>query len=54
MAFESESDFRNWLKINGYTQDVIDDLASRWDSITIVDNQVTDVLNNNEIPNIEN
>lgn len=59
MTFEAENDFRYWLKINGYMQDSIEELAYKWDSISIVNGQITDTVNqndsvDNEIPNIEN
>jgi hypothetical protein len=59
MTFEAENDFRYWLKINGYMQDSIEELAYKWNSITIINGQITDTVNqndsvDNEIPNIEN
>lgn len=59
MTFESENNFRYWLKINGYMQDSIEELAYKWDSISIINGQITDTVNqndsvDNEIPNIEN
>jgi hypothetical protein len=59
MTFEAENDFRYWLKINGYMQDSIEELAYKWNSISIINGQITDTVNqndsvDNEIPNIEN
>jgi hypothetical protein len=59
MTFETENDFRYWLKINGYMQDSIEELAYKWNSISIINGQITDTVNqndsvDNEIPNIEN
>lgn len=60
MTFESEADFRYWLKINGYTQDSIEELSTKWDSVTIINGQITDAVTqnntevNNEISNSEN
>jgi hypothetical protein len=42
MNFESEGAFRYWLKINGYTDDVINEMAYKWDSVTINNGQITD------------
>lgn len=51
-----EADFRYWLKVNGYTQDSIEELASKWDSISIINGQITDAVtqSNDEISDIEN
>ena len=54
MTFETEGEFRFWLKINGYTADVIEELACKWNSITINNGQITDAVTqstNNEIIN---
>ena len=56
MIFETEGDFRYWLKINGYTADSIEEMAYRWDSISIINGQITDSVtqnNNSEVSNTE-
>lgn len=56
MTFESEGDFRYWLKINGYTQDTIEEIAYKWNSVTINNGQITDSVtqsNNSEVSNTE-
>jgi hypothetical protein len=59
MIFESENNFRYWLKVNGYMQDTIEELAYKWNSIAIVNGQITDTISqndsvDNEVSNIEN
>lgn len=55
MNFESKGSFSYWLKINGYTQEDIDIQSEKWESVLIVDGQITDsvTINNsiNEVPN---
>lgn len=51
MIFETEADFRYWLKINGYTQDIIEELSYKWDKINIINGQITDAVT--QIDNIE-
>lgn len=56
MIFEAESDFRYWLKINGYTQDTIEEISYKWNSISIINGQITDSVtqnNNSEESNTE-
>lgn len=56
MTFETEADFRYWLKINGYMADSIEEIAYKWDSISIINGQITDSVTqntNSEEPNIE-
>lgn len=56
MIFESEGSFRHWLKINGYTEDIINEIAYKWNSVTINNGQITDSVtqnNNSEVPNTE-
>jgi hypothetical protein len=56
MIFETETDFRYWLKVNGYMADSIEELAYKWDSISIINGQITDSVTqntNSEEPNIE-
>jgi hypothetical protein len=61
MTFETENDFRFWLKINGYTADSIEEMAYKWDSVTIINGQITDSVTqsnntetNNEVSDIPN
>lgn len=42
MRFDSESAFRYWLKINGYTDDTINELSPRWNLVSIENGQITD------------
>lgn len=49
MTFETESSFRYWLKINGYTEDIIKEIAYKWDSITIINGQITDSVTQNVV-----
>ena len=56
MIFETETDFRYWLKVNGYMADSIEEIAYKWDSISIINGQITDSVTqntNSEEPNIE-
>ena len=56
MTFETEADFRYWLKVNGYMADSIEEIAYKWDSISIINGQITDSVTqstNSEEPNIE-
>jgi len=59
MTFETEGDFRYWLKVNGYTQDVIEEIAIKWNTISIINSQITDSVTQsnsettNEISNSE-
>ena len=56
MIFETEADFRYWLKVNGYMADSIEEIAYKWDSISIINGQITDSVTqntNSEEPNIE-
>ena len=56
MNFETEADFRYWLKVNGYMEDSIEEIAYKWDSISIINGQITDSVTqstNSEEPNIE-
>jgi hypothetical protein len=54
MTFETENDFRFWLKINGYTADSIEELAYKWNSITINNGQITDSVTQNNSSEISN
>jgi hypothetical protein len=66
MTFETEGEFRYWLKINGYTSDSIEEMAYRWNSISINNGQITDSVTqsnnsaesntetNNEVSDIQN
>lgn len=49
MTFESEGDFRYWLKINGYMQDSIDEMANKWNTVSIVNGQITDSVTQNSV-----
>jgi hypothetical protein len=49
MTFESEGDFRYWLKINGYMQDSIDEIANKWNTVSIVNGQITDSVTQNSV-----
>lgn len=53
MTFETEGDFRFWLKVNGYTQDTIEEIANKWNTVSIINGQITDSVtqNNSEITN---
>jgi hypothetical protein len=42
MIFETEGDFRYWLKINGYTADSIEEISYKWNTISIINGQITD------------
>ena len=42
MTFSSENDYRQWLRINGYKQDIIDIMAYKWDSVSVVNGEVID------------
>ena len=42
MTFESEIEFKYWLKINGYVADSIEQMSYRWNSISIINGQITD------------
>ena len=42
MTFESENEFKYWLKINGYVADSIEQISYRWNSISIINDQITD------------
>ena len=56
MNFETEADFRYWLKVNGYMEDSIEEIAYKWNSISIINGQITDSVTqniNSEEPNIE-
>jgi len=56
MTFETEGEFRYWLKVNGYMADTIEEMAYRWDSISIINGQITDSVtqnNNSEVSNTE-
>jgi hypothetical protein len=56
MTFETEGEFRYWLKVNGYMADAIEEMAYRWDSISIINGQITDSVtqnNNSEVSNTE-
>ena len=56
MTFETEGEFRYWLKVNGYMADSIEEIAYKWDSISIINGQITDSVtqnNNSEVSNIE-
>lgn len=62
MTFETEGDFRYWLKINGYMADSIEEIAYKWDSISIINGQITDSVTqsdnseeiNNEVSDTQN
>lgn len=42
MTFESEGEFRYWLQVNGYSKDDINEISYKWDSVTIINGQITD------------
>jgi hypothetical protein len=42
MTFSSENDYRQWLRINGYKQDIIDIMAYKWDSVSVVNGEIID------------
>jgi hypothetical protein len=62
MTFETEGEFRYWLKVNGYMADAIEEMAYRWDSISIINGQITDSVTqsdnseeiNNEVSDTQN
>lgn len=54
MKFELKESFSYWLKVNGYAQEDIQVISDKWESVTIINGQITDsvTINNiNEIPN---
>lgn len=57
MKFESKGSFSYWLKINGYAQDDIDVISEKWESVAIINDQITDSVTTNntidEVPNNE-
>ena len=50
MTFSSENDYRQWLRINGYKQDIIDMMAYSWDSVTIINGEI---IGSNSAPIVE-
>lgn len=55
MTFESEDNFKKWLKINGYDKSDIEILSSTWDIAHISDGiLVINNSSNNQIEVIDN
>jgi hypothetical protein len=50
MTFKSEIEFKYWLKINGYVADSIEQMSYRWNSISIINDQITDSVTQSTSP----
>ena len=41
MNFDSREDYKIWLKTNGYDTEDANNLSINWDSVSIIDGQLT-------------